>query len=780
MKRSIVDISVEDEDSDEDWSPDDEESDDDDDGESSDEVYDDGDEEDDKSLLFAVRHYRDVLTGKKPPMSERSIGKLYGVGYKRIKRAHLSGRPESEFGKKGRKTKVGEAALEVLRMKIVEEEKDNKKVKRPMVKAMLQSMAARAGEQPISTSVMKKTLIDVGKRKRQKKNATSEEICEVINPRLIEGKHYDYCNEANLEAHHRGIGEIYEKYPILLQEPGRIVNLDERPVPINQTIQQSNKSGDKVRVFVTKKETEKDADIGKKGDQQAEAKGGKKAGKEAIEVETTSSNNQHITDYLVVGGDGSKYCRVHIVTGKWNDDNNRKHPLYDYPEWIDADTFTERNGCFCIATPNGYTTKDVFLLSLRSSHDYIRRKRYPTGPLLFVYDGAPQHYFDVDVAGLVAELSHGANTLIVKHFKHNTTIWTQPLDRQVYAHVNNMMRRILSNLDACASEKNHFIMNSVNPELDVHESTTKIIHATAMSRTYGLMEKPGEYSEKALLWVNDYCLRNVPAHIISRGFKLAGIYPYDFDNFLGTWQVSHARNKDSSAIASICRSLRAQSSNVKDGRASEDLLANRDGPVSPDGAGKEKQLQLKAHIDELREILASDEPIDLLYNKVVAKVIFTTTCHPAQVLVDEIRTGASHIKATLDREEEAKKMQKERRKEIKKFYGRADSDNTWYDPEMVLRAEIVYHQSIMDQTLEKGEKKIEECQIAIDQLLATIAEREQSDIGKKRGPLASTATELANKKKQMEEIKREMEEKNKEERKKIAEVEEKLKEYRKN
>lgn len=242
---------------------------------------------------------------------------------------------------------------------------------------------------------------------------------EVYDPK----RHFAERNPLNYENFYEKLVSVYEEFPLLKEEPGRIINIDESPLEGRNTKQLKRKKKVAHKEFL---------------DEQFYAR----LLNPTItwyprSVGLKDNNCGHISLLGAVYGDGAPppppgfLFSGSVIQQSWFDTEYLSSPKL-------RDLFMNS---YTRATQKGCITQEVFLHYIVKHVIHYARKRFPDGPLLILLDGPDTHQMTVTLAEKLLEYE-----VIFLYFPANMTCKLQPLDRSVFSEFKTAYRRGKQNL----------------------------------------------------------------------------------------------------------------------------------------------------------------------------------------------------------------------------------------------------------------------------------------------------------------------------------------------
>lgn len=204
----------------------------------------------------------------------------------------------------------------------------------------------------------------------------------------------------------------------------------------------------------------------------------------------------------------------------------------------------------------GCMNTQIFSLYLRQVILPFLRRKFPTGPLLLVYDAPKAHGIPYDVlVELLREFQVDEDLggeVCIYCLPHNSSLTTQPLDVSCFGSLKRRMRQAIRNCISASSNPGVRLnpTDICSPVLSVHHTSLSILDRSlprevdsllAIDRTLGLMPFTMRMSVSSLLKIALYCWNRVPTTVVSQSFATTGIFPYKKDLFFKHWEVMDPR-----------------------------------------------------------------------------------------------------------------------------------------------------------------------------------------------------------------------------------------------
>jgi hypothetical protein len=528
------------------------------------------------------------------------------------------------------------------------------------------------------------------------------------NVRTVEAKHHVQNTAENLMNWWQLLKDAFEKYPIFLKEPERLINIDEEPLLCDYKSFQT--SGNNL-VAAPKGTSRTESTVI-----------GQKAGVEHITGTYSASIN-------------SKGPRLYTLKGSDNLSIVEPDPTYGYPPCIDGDHFTAKNGFFFNSTKSGFTEHDKFITYLESCITYFR-KIVPDGPLLFLIDGARVHSMNEEMADTIINKHRD---IILLYFKHNSTLYCQPLDRGVFAEHKNLVRKIFNNVNNCAFHANRLLNDNWLLEPLDYPSVKQT--ATPMGRTYGLANYEGDMSAKSVVWISDIAWMSLSRNVIIAGFRDAGVFPFSFSQFLGRWSVGQ---KDKTNASEIIKAVASMS----DSDQKQEL-----GRMKTGGSSK---IYVNTTLESIADVLGKKLPEDKKYSEITKVLIHANSTHPSQAFLDHVveRTSTKLSQISAEKQNKEKQTKEYKGTNAFKTLEGGGSSNIFYDREKVQETLLSFHLKSQENETSKLKEELATINEKIEEIEKQVNERKRKKMNEMTQEMQKKMEKLKKKKAEIEEEKK--------------------------
>ena len=317
----------------------------------------------------------------------------------------------------------------------------------------------------------------------------------IASARLLRTGRMQKYDWAKLQPAYDKLGEVFAQHPILLAEPRRIANMDEKP--LSAASEKIGNGKDKV-VY------DKSVDF-----------------VPHMVTQSLTSDVPHVTFVPTVLGDGTKLKSAYVL--KVGGEGSEFQARWLKPPFLPGFNAGWFAALFFAVTLSGYMTLELFKLLMMSFIIPQWRALVPLGPLLLIMDYPDFH-------GLCAELT----LFLVKQgvmlwtLPHESSTLTQSLDVVAFGllqkrlnHYYQLLAGISGDTHAYLAMKNN---KMVRRNLTKEEHGTKTSHQLSASfRALGLENK---LDQRTHLFLTEQAWSEVTAEDIKLGFLKVGTIPF--------------------------------------------------------------------------------------------------------------------------------------------------------------------------------------------------------------------------------------------------------------
>jgi len=306
---------------------------------------------------------------------------------------------------------------------------------------------------------------------------------------------------------------MFTKYPELLREEGRIVNLDESP--IHSKLFTTSTNSNSVYCFMTKEESK---------------------GIDVISTTGTTGNEKNITVLMAYGNDGLPACPSAYMLGKQTIPISM---IQNVPQIIE----NQFQPVTMFTGEKGYNSQNKHYRYLSEQLiPHWRNKKFPTGPLMLLYDGATCHRLQAYAQQMIVD-----HNIILVQLLPNTSLVCQPLDKGVFgsqkgihlfafitffcitncstiAKLQKIFRNIVE-VSNCRSGLKKLSYNCLEVQDNDPEDFNPILARKYFDTTVTV---------RNMIWASEVAKASITPNEVKRGWKCTGIYPFNETMYV-TW-----------------------------------------------------------------------------------------------------------------------------------------------------------------------------------------------------------------------------------------------------
>ena len=320
----------------------------------------------------------------------------------------------------------------------------------------------------------------------------------IAKARLLRTGRMEKYDWKKLEPAYSKLGSVFEEHPILLKEPRRIANMDEKPL---------SAASEKIGNGKEKVVYDKSVDF-----------------VPSMVTQSLTSDVPHVTFVPTVLGDGTKLKNAYVLkVGAEGSEFQARWLKPPFLPGFDAAWFA---ALFFAVTLSGYMTLELFKLLMMSFIIPQWRILIPDGPLLLILDFPDFHHLCKELTMFL--LTQG---VMLWTLPHESSTLTQSLDVVAFGLLQKMLNHYYQLLAGISGDSYAYLAKDMKKNkiarrnMTVEEHGKKTSHQLSASiRALGLDNK---LDQRTHLFLTEQAWSEITAEDIQLGFTKVGTIPFN-------------------------------------------------------------------------------------------------------------------------------------------------------------------------------------------------------------------------------------------------------------